>query len=162
MTHSAESVGVDTASKLAMSPITLKEAGAYVSRLHRHHRAPHGALFAIAAVKGDEIVGVAIIGRPVGRGLQDGYTCEVVRLCTDGTRNACSYLYGKSWRAAQALGYRRMVTYTLPEEGGASLRAAGWKLIGPAGGGTWNRPNSGRPRVDLHPTQEKLRWEVAA
>jgi hypothetical protein len=77
----------------------------------------------------------------------------------DGVRNACSALYAAAWRAARALGYRRLVTYTLAEEGGASLRAAGWRCVGEAGGGPWSRV--GRPRVDTHPLQAKLRWERA-
>jgi hypothetical protein len=105
-----------------------------------------------------ELCGVAIVGRPVARLLQDGYTAEVVRCCTDGTRNAPSMLYAAAWRACRALGYRRLLTYTLPSEGGASLRAAGWRLIGEAGGGSWDRPQ--RPRIDRHPTQKKLRWEA--
>ena len=141
-----------------MQPITLREARAFVSRVHRHHKAPQGGLFAVAASEGEEVVGVAIVGRPVARMLNDGWTAEVVRLATTGARNACSMLYAAAWRAARALGYRRLVTYTLPEEGGASLRASGWRLIGEAGGGTWNR--KGRPRVDLHPTQAKFRWEM--
>lgn len=104
------------------------------------------------------MVGVAIVGRPVARQSQDGLTAEVKRLATDGTRNACSILYAAAWRAARALGYRRLITYTLPEEGGASLRGAGWRCIGSAGGGAWSR--RARPRVDLHPTQQKLRWEM--
>lgn len=83
----------------------------------------------------------------------------MTRLATDGTRNACSMLYGACWRAARALGWRRLVTYTLPSEGGASLRAAGWRLLGEAGGGSWSCES--RPRVDRHPTQTKLRWEAA-
>lgn len=145
---------------LELCPITLKEAARFVDANHRHHRAPRGALFAVGAVGAEAIVGVAIVGRPVARALQDGWTAEVTRLCTDGSRNACSLLYGAAWRAARALGYRRLVTYTLATEPGASLRAAGWRLIGEAGGGTWNR--KARPRVDLHPMQRKLRWEVAA
>ena len=88
----------------------------------------------------------------------DNYTAEVTRCCTDGTRNACSILYAAAWRAARAMGYRRLITYTLPEEGGASLRASGFRLLGEAGGGSWNSP--ARPRVDTHPTQGKLAWEV--
>lgn len=147
---------------LSLVPITLREANAYVAEHHRHHQPVQGCVFVLGASKDEEIVGVCVVGRPVARGLQDGWTCEVTRMCSTGERNVCSFLYGRAWRAAQALGWRRMITYTLPEEGGASLRAAGWKLIGAAGGGTWDRPNSGRPRVDLHPTQEKLRWEMAA
>jgi hypothetical protein len=147
---------------LSLIPMTQAEAQAFVERHHRHHRPPLGSVFQVGVAKDDEVVGVCIVGRPVARMLQDGYTAEVLRVCTDGTRNACSMLYGSAWRAARALGYRRLVTYTLPSEGGASLRAANWKCIGQAGGGTWDRPHSGRPRVDLHPTQEKLRWEAVA
>lgn len=107
------------------------------------------------------ICGVAIVGLPVARLLCDGFTLEVRRVCTDGTRNACSMLYQAAWRAVKALGYRKLITYTLPEEGGASLRGAGWHLVGQRGGGTWDRPKNGRPRVDLHPTQQKLLWEAA-
>lgn len=144
---------------LALVPITLREANAFVERHHRHHSPSRGCVFVLGAARVEEIIGVCIVGRPVARNLQDGYTAEVTRLCTTGERNVCSFLYGRAWRAAQALGYRRLVTYTLPEEGGASLRGAGWRLIGPAGGGSWSRQE--RPRVDLHPTQEKLRWEAA-
>lgn len=145
--------------RLQLAPITLREARAFVDRHHRHHPAPQGGIFAIAAAAAGEVVGVVIVGRPVARMLQDDWTAEVVRLCTLGDRNAPSMLYGAAWRAARAMGYRRMVTYTLPEEGGASLRGAGWKLVGEAGGGSWNRES--RPRVDMHPTQTKLRWEAA-
>lgn len=148
---------------LRVSPITLREANAYIERHHRHHGPARGCIV-VCAVSDEtgEVRGVAIAGRPVARLLQDGYTAEVTRLCTDGAQNACSKLYRALWRACRALGYERLVTYTLPEEGGGSLRAAGFKLIGEAGGGNWNRPSSGRPRVDLHPTQEKFRWEVNA
>jgi hypothetical protein len=116
-------------------------------------------LFSIAAAKDGKIVAVAVIGRPVARHNQDGLTAELTRLASDGTRNACSFLYGRAWRAAQAVGYVRMITYTLASEDGASLRGAGWRLIGEAGGGSWSRV--GRPRVDTHPLQQKLRWEVS-
>lgn len=106
------------------------------------------------------VVGVAVVGRPSARHLDDGRTVEVTRLCVlDGYPGACSKLYGACWRAARAIGYRRLITYTLPEEGGASLRGSGWKLIGEAGGGSWSRAD--RPRVDTHPTQVKLRWEAS-
>lgn len=143
---------------LSLVPMTITEAKAYVAEHHRHHDPPVSALFAIGCSDGSKVCGVAIVGRPVARMLQDDFTAEVTRLCTDGTRNACSILYAAAWRAARALGYRRLVTYTLPEEGGASLRAAGWRLVGEAGGGSWSRKD--RPRVDTHPTQTKLRWEA--
>jgi hypothetical protein len=142
-------------------PAEFGEACEFVRRYHRHHRPPVGHKFSLA-VTDDEGTwhGVAIVGRPVARALQDGWTLEVTRLATDGAANACSQLYGACRRAAFALGYRRLVTYTLPEEGGASLRGAGWRLIGEAGGGSWSCKS--RPRLDLHPTQGKLRWESAA
>ena len=145
---------------MILQPVTFREACAFIDALHRHHEPPAGCLFCLGVSEGGQVVGVAIVGRPVSRMLQDGWTAEVTRLATDGTKNACSKLYGAAWRAARAIGYRRLVTYTLPEEGGASLRAAGWRLLGEAGGGSWDRKD--RPRVDTHPTQEKLRWEVAS
>lgn len=147
--------------KLCIVPITLREANAFVSLHHRHHKPARGCRFCLAvSIKGsEEICGVAIVSRPVSRMLQDGWTAEVVRVATNGTKNACSALYGASWRAARAMGYRRLVTYTLPEEGGSSLRGAGWSVVNAtAGGGSWNRDN--RPRVDLHPMQKKIRWQA--
>jgi hypothetical protein len=142
-------------------PITFAEARAFVQKHHRHHGSPVSHLFSVACapVEDPRVVGVAIVGRPVARMLQDGWTAEVIRLASDGTENVCSFLYSSAWRAARALGWRKLVTYTLKEEGGASLRGAGWKLIGEAGGGSWSRPS--RPRVDTHPLQVKLRWEIA-
>lgn len=131
---------------LTVVPINFADAAAFVTMRHRHHAAPQGCKFAIGASAGGRLVGVAIVGRPVARGHDDGLTAEVTRLCTDGTRNACSLLYGAAWRAARAMGYRRLITYTLPEEGGASLRGAGWRMVGARGGGNWNTP--ARPRVD--------------
>lgn len=146
---------------LELVPITLREASAFVAAHHRHHKAPRGCRFVVGCARDSKIVGVAVVGRPSARMLDDGWSAEVVRLCVlEGERNACSLLYGACWRAARAIGYRRLVTYTLPEEGGASLRGAGWTLIGEAGGGSWSRKD--RPRVDTHPTQAKLRWERAA
>jgi len=148
---------VETGQKLHLCPITIREARAFVDRYHRHSPAPRGGLFAVAAQRGDAIVGVAIIGRPVARRLQDDYTAEVTRLCTDGTPNACSILYGAAWRACKALGYRRLVTYTRLHEGGASLRAAGWEQVATVRAQSWHR--SSRPRVDRYPKQKKIRWE---
>ena len=144
--------------QLELTPITLREARSFVNRHHRHHNAPQGGLFAVAVSDAVKVRGVAIVGRPVARMLADGWTAEVTRVCTDGARNACSMLYAAAWRACKALGYRRLVTYTLCTESGASLRGAGWTLVGKAGGGRWSRPS--RPRVDDHPLQGKLRWEA--
>lgn len=143
---------------LTLCPLTLREAHAFVARHHRHHRPSRGGLFAVGVEGGGEVCGVAVIGRPVARRLADGWTAEVTRLCTTGVKNACSMLYAAAWRAARALGYRRLVTYTLPEEGGSSLRAAGWRVVGQTRAEGWGRPS--RPRVDTHPTQAKLRWEA--
>ena len=145
--------------KLAVTPIGFDEANAFVAEHHRHHKPVPGCKFCIAVSEGETVRGVAIVGRPVARGSDDGWTLEVNRVATDGARNACSMLYGAAWRAAKALGYLRLITYTLPEEGGASLRAAGWKLLGERGGGSWNCAT--RPRVDTHPLQEKLLWAAA-
>lgn len=139
---------------LEIVPVSLEEANAFVTANHRHHKPVVGHKFSIAVANGEGIRGVAIVGRPVARGLDDGWTLEVNRCCTDGTRNACSMLYAAAWRAAKAMGFRKLVTYTLPNEGGASLRAAGWKLIGQRGGGNWNTP--ARPRID---TDELLRGQ---
>lgn len=149
-----------TGGRLHLVPVGLDEANAFVQQLHRHHGPVVGHKFSLGAAMGDRIVGVAIIGRPVSRGNDNGMTLEITRLCTDGTRNACSFLYGAARRATFALGYRRLGTYTLPGEGGASLRAAGWRLVGERGGGSWSCPS--RPRVDKHPTQTKLFWEAVA
>ncbi len=143
---------------LELVPITLREANRFVEQHHRHHQPSRGCRFCVAVAQAGEVVGVAIITRPVARRLDDGWTAEVSRVATDGTRNACSKLYGAAWRAARSLGFRRLITYTLPEEGGASLRGAGWRCVGEAGGGSWSRRD--RPRVDLHPLQQKLRWEA--
>ena len=145
---------------LILTPITLKVANEFVAAYHRHHKPTPGHKFSVAVGDGERLRGVAIIGRPVARRSDDGWTLEVNRCCTDGAANACSMLYGAAWRAAKAMGYRRVITYTLPDEGGASLRAAGWRLVGERGGGNWNVPS--RPRVDTAPdlAGEKHLWQV--
>ena len=113
--------------ELILTPSTIKAASAFVRAHHRHHIPPPGGLWAVAIEQAGAVVGVAIVGRPGSRHLQDGYTAEVTRVGTDGARNGCSMLYGACRRAAKALGYRRLITYTLIEEPGTSLRAAGWR-----------------------------------
>ena len=144
--------------KLRCVPLNLDEANAFVSAHHRHHKAVVGHKFSLGAALGDKIVGVAIVGRPVSRFRDDGMTLEVSRLCTDGTKNACSFLYGAAAKACFALGYRRIGTYTMPSEGGASLRGAGWKVVAETPGKSWSV--SSRPRVDTHPLGTKLLWEA--
>lgn len=144
---------------LVVIPCDLKDANAFVAQHHRHHRPVCGHKFSLAVEQAGVVVGVAIVSRPTARMSDDGWTLEVTRVATDGTKNVSSALYGACRRATFALGYRRLVTYTLPSESGASLRAAGYRCLGEAGGGSWSRPS--RPRVDQHPLQRKLRWEAA-
>ena len=152
-------MATNSMNELVIVPLTLEEANEFVRQYHRHHKPVPGAKFCIGVSLAETIVGVAIVGRPVARMVDDGWTLEVNRTCTDGTKNANSALYGACRRAAFALGYKKLITYTLPEEGGTSLRAAGWKCLGEAGGGKWSCPS--RPRVDTHPTQVKIKWEAA-
>lgn len=144
--------------RFTIERVGLDEANAFVAHLHRHHEGVTGHLFSIGAGFDGRICGVAIIGRPVARERQDGVTAEVSRLCTDGTRNACSFLYGGAARAAFALGYKRLGTYILKSESGVSLKAAGWRLIGEVRGRSWSTPS--RPRIDTHPLQDKLLFEA--
>ena len=139
-------------------PIFQDEAFAFIEQHHRHHKKPVGTVFQIAAEHEGKIVGVATVGRPVSRHLDKGWTLEVTRLCTDGTRNACSKLYSACWRVSKELGYKRLITYILDSETGTSLKASNWKLVGQRGGRSWSVPS--RPRVDKHPTQKKLLFMI--
>ena len=143
---------------ISLQPITFREATEFIKKHHRHHQPPVGMKFCIAVSDGKTVVGVVTVGRPVARMLDDGWTLELTRCCTDGTRNAPSMLYAASWRAAKALGYKRLITYILSSERGTSLKAAGWRLIGEAGGGFWGRES--RPREVKAPTSRKLLWEA--
>ena len=149
---------------MELQPLTIKAARRYVAEHHRHNLAPVGALFALAAEKDGKQVGVVIVGRPIARHMDDGTTAEVVRLTTTGTPNACSFLYGAAWRAARALGYRRLLTYTLASEPGTSLRAAGWTRDADVdAASTWSRASRPRAQVDLfgnerRPPEAKVRW----
>ncbi len=144
--------------KLEIVPITLKEAKIFVDNYHRHHKSPVGHKFSIGCSYDSEIIGVVIVGRPVARGLDNGWTLEVTRCCTNGMKNVCSKLYSAAWRATRAMGYKKLITYILGSEKGTSVKASGWKLVGEAGGGSWN--SKSRPRVDTHPLQKKLRYEI--
>ena len=143
---------------LRATPITIKAANALVAQWHRHHKPTQGGLWAVAVALDGRVVGVAIVGRPMARMLQDGTTCEVTRVATDGTPHACSKLYGLVRSIAQKMGYQRILTYTLESEPGTSLFAAGWKDDGPAGGGSWSRPS--RERTDKAPLERKRRWST--
>src|SRR5262245_12113657 len=144
---------------LTLAPLPLHAASAFIARNHRHHPPPQGAKWALGATLGGHLVGVATIGRPVSRRLDDGFTAEVTRVATDGSRNACSFLLGAAWRVSKAAGYRRLLTYTLTAEPGASLRAAGWRPMHQTRGRSWSVPS--RPRSDQHPLGRKIRWEVS-
>lgn len=146
--------------KLTHVRIELAEANAFVKQHHRHHRAVQGHIFSLGAVLEERVVGVVIVGRPVTRMRDDGITAEVTRLATDGTKNACSFLYGCAARGAFALGFKRIGTYILNTEPGTSLSAAGWRLVGEIRGHPWNMPS--RPRVDKHPLQNKFYFERTA
>lgn len=141
---------------LELQPITYEEACEFITRHHRHHLPPQGWKFGIAVNDGMKVVGVITVGRPVSRHLDKGWTLEVTRCCTDGTKNAASILYGTARKATFALGYKSLITYTLASEEGTSLKAAGWREIGKAGGGSWDKPS--RPRVDKAPTEQKTLW----
>lgn len=149
-------------SGLVAWPMTLGDAREYVRMWHRTHEPPPGGLFAVGcAFFGGVPRGVAIVGRPVARILDDGWTAEVTRVATDGTKNACSFLYGCAWRAARALGYVRLVTYTLASEPGTSLRASGWTVVHETKAERWSRPSRVRPE-NPNEAQRKLRWERVA
>jgi hypothetical protein len=146
--------------------IELAEANAFVLAHHRRHGEVVGHIFSLGAALDEpcanRIVGVVIVGRPVSRIRDDGETAEVSRLCTDGTRNACSFLYGAAARAAFALGFRRIGTYIAAGEPGTTLRAAGWRQIGETKGRSWDTPGAGRPRIDRTPLQDRLLFERGA
>jgi len=147
---------------LELQPITFKEACDFIDQHHSTHDAPQGWKFGVAVNDGTEVVGVVTVGRPVSRHRDDGYTLEVTRCATNGTKNAASKLYAAAWRAARNMGYRRLITYTLADsEEGVPLRAVnGYEVIHErTGGGSWNTKS--RPRVDNHPKEQKTLWQVS-
>nr|WP_325297132.1 XF1762 family protein [uncultured Dysosmobacter sp.] len=152
---------------LEIRPITLRDANSFVAQHHRHNQPTNGHKWSIACYDGDRLCGVAIAGQPIARKLDDGLTIEIRRVCTDGTYNACSILYGACARVARDMGYKRVITYTLASEGGSSLRASGFVNCGETGGTSWDTPS--RPReveqITLfgverkYPAEKKVRWE---
>ena len=143
-------------------PLTRDEAREFIRQHHRHHKFPAGYKFAIGAQKNGELVGVALVGRPTARMLQqkEPLTAEVTRLCTSGERNVCSFLYAAARRAAFAMGFTRLITYILVSEPGTSLKASGWTFVQVTKGGSWDRPS--RARIDKAPTEPKQLWEAVA
>ena len=149
---------------LTIVPCRLREAREFVTNFHRHNKAPAGGLFSLGASDGEQLVGVAITGRPVARLLDDGETLEVTRCCVvdNAPKGTPSALYGACWRAARALGYRRLITYTLQSEGGASLRGAGWGMVAERRPRTDARQWTNRPGREWQSVvgQAKLLWEA--
>jgi hypothetical protein len=148
---------------LELCPVSFADACAFVAAHHRHNKPPIGHKFSLGVESNGRLVGVAMVGRPVARMLDDGVTLEVNRTATDGTPNANSMLYAAAWRAARALGFRRLVTYTQRDESGVSLRAAGWRVLAerpPRPG--WSMPS--RPRSDHEGTAyvQRTLWEASS
>lgn len=152
---------VNGAYKLA--PVTLRQARDFVKEHHRHNSPPQGHKFSVGLLREDELIGVVIVGRPIARRQDDGHTAEVTRCCVlEGNKNANSVLYGAAWRAARAMGYDRIITYTLPSESGASLRAAGFRQIGmtESKANGWSVPSRPREKAQKYPEGQKVIWEI--
>lgn len=151
--------------RLSAVPVGISEACDFVRSFHRHNKPPQGGLFAVGCSDGERLVGVAIVGRPIARRLQDGRTAEVTRCCVidEAPKGSCSFLYSRCWQAAKGLGWSKLITYTLQVESGASLRGAGWKTVAAL---TANRPEMwmNRQGREWQPVvgQQKFRWEIAA
>ena len=153
--------------QLAVHPIELKEANKFIIEKHRHHDKVQGHKFSLGCFKDKKLVGVAICGRPVSRNLDNGLTLEVTRLCSDGTDNVVSKLLSACRKAAQAMGFEKIITYILENESGISLKASGWFCEdNNVGGGSWNRPNRYRDEETInlfeikkkYPKLKKQRW----
>lgn len=140
---------------IEIRPITFREASEYINMHHRHHKATVGHKFSVGCYDNERLVGVAVCGRPVSRYLDDGLTCEINRVCTDGTRNACSMLYGACCRIAKEMGYKKIITYTLKSENGASLKASNFVCEGEAGGTHWTGKRNKNQDI---PCELKIRW----
>ena len=138
-------------------PVELKEANNFIESLHRHHKPVQGHRFSIGVEKEGKLVGVACIGRPVARLTNQKEVLEVTRLCTDGTRNACSALYSAAARIGKEMGYKKIQTFILEEEPGVSLKASGWEYDGWSQGGQWKHTD-GKPRRTDQPTCPKHRY----
>lgn len=148
-----------TTNVLVPCPLTIKEANEFVARFHRHNTPTSGGKFAVGVILDGQLRGAAICGRPIARLLDDGETLEITRVATDGTRNACSFLYSRCLKIARLMGYGRVITYTLTEECGASLRAIGARVVGKVAGGGWSCPNRKRKSQEVY-NKQKWRWEI--
>jgi hypothetical protein len=141
---------------LEIRPVTLKYAKEFVFHYHRHNIPPVGGKFAVSCYNDDDLCGVAICGRPVSRRLDDNETLEVYRCCTDGTKNACSKLYSTCVRIAREMGYKRVITYTLQSEDGASVKASGFRFDCEAGGKAWTGER--KRNYFVSEPEQKNRW----
>lgn len=140
---------------MKIRPITFKQACEFINAQHRHHKSTVGCKFSVGLFEDKKMVGCAACGRPVSRYLDDGLTLEINRLCTDGTKNACSMLYGACCRIAKEMGYKKIITYTLESENGASLKASNFEYEGIAGGTHWT---GSRDKGQKIPHEMKKRW----
>tara|TARA_R100001463_G_scaffold86122_3_gene141065 strand:+ start:252 stop:725 length:474 start_codon:yes stop_codon:yes gene_type:complete len=145
-------------------PLKLKEANDFVTEHHRHNKKSQGHRFSLGTLYKNNLIGVAIVGRPVARRLDDQFVAEVLRVCIKdpAPKNACSYLYGRCWRVWQAMGGKKLITYTLASESGSSMKAVGWNKVSE----TKPRPThnlgwTSRKNRTWHPVNEQLkfRWE---
>lgn len=137
-------------------PIELCAANVFISAYHRHHKPVQGHRFSMQAVKNGRIVGVIVVGRPVARKTCQRTILEVTRLCTDGHKNTCSFLYAAAARAGKAIGYSRIQTFILESESGTSLLAAGWHKGHLSKGGKGWQSRAGRKTCQ--PTENKILW----
>ncbi len=153
----AEGAGIKMQTRVFIRPIELADANTFVGLHHRHHKPVVGHKFSIAAIANAEIVGVAIIGRPVARLENFKTTLEVTRLCTNGHPNACSALYAAAARIGKEMGYCKIQTFILDTESGISLKASGWELDRLTRGGQWKHTD-GKPRRTDQPTCKKYKW----
>lgn len=137
-------------------PLKQSEANEFIACHHRHHKPTQGDKFRVGCEVKGRLCGVVVVGRPVARNLDDGKTLEVTRMCSDGTPNVCTFLYGKAIQISKLLGYQRLITYTLESEPGSSLKASGFSFVRTTRGGTWSTPS--RPRKDKAPLVPKKLW----
>ncbi len=138
-------------------PLTLRQANEFIEQHHRHHKKAQGHRFSVG-VQGDngQLLGVAVVGRPVARKTDQYNVCEVVRLCTTGCKNVCSMLYASAARAAEAMGFSRIQTFILDTEPGTSLKATSWVKGDQTPGKSWSVPS--RQRIDKCVLGKRVKW----
>ncbi len=141
---------------LKIKPIHLKQANEFIKQHHRHNLPTVGGKFAVACYDNERLCGVAVCGRPTARKLDNGTTLEIYRNCTDGTRNACSKLYGACVRIGAAMGYTKIITYILESENGASVKASNFICEGKAG--LKNQTGARQQEYSVAPAEYKKRY----